>query len=391
MKNNLKNEENNSLIIDSDEYTNENEYEDGYQSFSWFTQIILWLYLLYIFSFKSLNYYIFIIIYCIYFFTNVILSEWTSLLYNAITLNELFTKLFYSPLEIYFYLSKMSNNCFEDFFHFIGINKLNFMEKQKYFFPYYSCRDISGLIILKTPLKNTNIKFLHAKIHVSQYIYDDISRFDYDKQYNKYKKIYMEEKIENNSNGIYAGHNYYLKDYKFYYWYETLIKLDEKSNISYFVNIYFFLFFKIICLGKIYEMFIFRFIHKADKFARRENIIRIRKIISTRYNLSTPEISKKYGKVAPCVNYNGKFYYFDQEKSVYISSNVIPIFPNEKEINKKYGGNMFLMEKNIDDLINKGEEYKSKSNGNDSSDLTADYLIKVNESHDQYTSISLSD
>ena len=39
MKNNSKNEENNSLIIDSDEYTNENEYEDGYQSFSWFTQL----------------------------------------------------------------------------------------------------------------------------------------------------------------------------------------------------------------------------------------------------------------------------------------------------------------------------------------------------------------
>ena len=383
MNKNSENEETNSLIIDSDEYTSENDSEQIYQNCSWFTQIILWLYLLYIFFFKSLNYYILIIIYCIYFFINVSHSKWTSLLYNAMTLNALFTKLFYSPLEICFYLH--GTNCFEDFLHCMGFHNFECMKK-KYFFPYYSCRDISGLIILKTPLKNKNKKFLHVEIYVSQYIYDDISRIDYEKQYNKYKKLYT--KIENNCNELYPRDKYYLKDYKFYYCYETLIKLDEKSNISYFVNIYFFLFFKIICLGKIYEMFIFRFIHKANKFVKRENIIKIRKIISTRYNLSTPEISKKYGKVAPCVNYNGKFYYFDKEKSVYISSNVIPIFPNEKEINKKYGGNMFLMEKNIDDLINKGEEYKSKSNGNDSSDLTPDYLIKINESHNQYTSIS---
>lgn len=375
-----KNEENDSLILDFDEYDNDSPgmEEENYQYGSWLIQIILWIYLIYIIFSKNINYIIIIIIYCIYLFINIFMSKWTLLLYNSISLNTLFTKLFYSPLEISF--------CVNNKNFFDCLNNLDCMDKNKYSFPYYSCKDVSGLIVLKTPLKNKNIKYLHVYIECKIYMFDDISKKDFENQYNNYQKIYIDETIKNSSNNIYTKYCYYLRDYKFKYHFETLIKLDEKSYISYFVNVYLFIFFKIICLGKLYEMFIFRYIYKAEKFIKRENTINIRKVISTRYKLNTPEISKKYAKLTPCVNFNGKFYFFNKEKSIYVLPGVIPILPDEKEMNKKYNGSYFTMDKNFDNLIKKGKEYKTDENK--SSDLTVDYLIKVNDNQNQYTNIS---
>ena len=107
MKKIEKNEENDSLILDFDEYDNDSpgREEENYKYGSWLIQIILWIYLIYIIFSKNINYIIIIIIYCIYLFINIFMSKWTLLLYNSISLNTLFAKLFYSPLEIYFCLN----------------------------------------------------------------------------------------------------------------------------------------------------------------------------------------------------------------------------------------------------------------------------------------------
>ena len=55
-------------------------------------------------------------------------------------------------------------------------------------------------------------------------------------------------------------------------------------------------------------------------------------------------------------------------------------------MNKKYNGHFFTRDENVDNLIKKGKEYKIDENK--SSDLTVDYLIKVNDNQNQYTNIS---
>ena len=363
--------------------------KECYSIISWISQIILWIYFIYIFFTGNINYIIITAIYGIYLLVHIFLNHSILLLYYSINLNTLFTKLFFSPLEISFSLYNNFINYFDVRLCKKVIECLT--KKEKYIFPYYSCKDISGLIVLKTPSTLKNIKFLQVKIYLLKYMIDDFSRKDYNDQNEKYSNKYIDKNLINKNNSNFIHTDIYIKNYKFSNSFETLIKLEDKSYIYYLVNVYLYIFFQIICLGSLYNLFIFRYIMWAQTFVKRENIIIIRKIISTRYNLGS--MSKKLEKLNPLVNYNGKFYFFDKEKSVYVRPDVIPRFADTEESEIKQDKNRELKHycseqhfKHLyDELIDKGEEFKNETKTEKSLDLSADYFIKVNHEKNQFS------
>lgn len=130
--------------------------------------------------------------------------------------------------------------------------------------------------------------------------------------------------------------------------------------------------------------FFLYFVNEVDKFTKRENLIIIKKLFSTRNNLNNPENSKKYEKYNPCVNLNGKFFYFDKNKTGFAFPNIIPIpSPSSVEISYNERSNLVINNyENFQKLIKMEKRFEIKAK-NENNQLKADYLIKVNESKNQ--------
>ena len=152
------------------------------------------------------------------------------------------------------------------------------------------------------------------------------------------------------------------------------------------MNIYMFLFLKIICFGIVYDIVLFHYINPLENYNTRQNIIIIRKLISTRNDLASKDISINYEKFDPCLNFNGRFYYFDKNETAYTFPGIIPI-PPPKSIKLNNNTDFFSLIYNYNvfkQLIGKAEEYKPEEN-NENAKLKADYFIKVDENRGQYS------
>ena len=205
-----------------------------YMIYSWIFQIIIWIYLLYAFYTKYFNYIIFGIIYIIYLLINLSMNKWFFLLCNIKTLDELFSEFFYSKIDIKFesyerICDKCCDNCCDICYDNFKIRKNEFD------FPYYSYRDVSGLILLKNKVSQIkkSIKYFPVKLVLNIYFGDNITKKDYkelrDKFCNKYVDyniIHFNEKITINN---------YETRYKEY---EFLIKTENNFFISLLINIY---------------------------------------------------------------------------------------------------------------------------------------------------------
>ena len=379
MKKDKQELETKSLIIDYDKknelFRNDEFYKDNdkecYLYFSWISQIIVIGYLFYIFLTKNVNYIVLIIIYVIYLYIQIIFHPWYKLIINIKSLNELMFDLFYSPINLYFEsFEKKFFGCLES-------------SKDQYEFPYYSYRDVSGLIVLKTSFFKKSAKYLPVKLYFNLYYADNITKKDYHEQIAKFTQKYIDNNIRFFKEKITCGNFHIQKDKEFEL---LLIKLDKSKFLSLFINIYMFLFFKIICLGKIYDLFFLHYVNEIKEYNPRESMIIIRKIFSTRNNLTTPENSKKYEKFNPCINYNGKLYYFDNNKIAYTLPNVIPIEPSESnESNDIYNQSSYINNyKSFEKLIEKAVKFESETK-KENINIKADYLIKVDENKGQFS------
>jgi hypothetical protein len=268
------------------------------------------------------------------------------------TINSLFQKLFFSEPEIHFSIEKdiFSNEVLEEI-------KFNF----------YSSKDISGLIKLDS-IKNKKCIFI--KIYLIIYPADNLTVFDKNNQLEKIKEKYEKFYVKEN--------NFILKNFNNK---EILLKIDDKSFISHFINFYTYLFFILICASGLYDIFYYYYLDK-DFSDRRKNIIIIRKLYSSRYNLSDSLYQKKYEKLNPCVRINETMYDFDENKSVHVMQGVLPILPSEDELKNLRD---YKTSDEIDKLIKTGIEFKK-----DKIDISTDYLVKIDQNKSQVSQYGLN-
>ena len=217
-------------------------------------------------------------------------------------------------------------------------------------FPYYSSRDVSGLLELNIS-KNSFKDKAYAALEIQEEINfaDEISYLDLVRFKNVLDRIYPDFDLS-------ISDERKLPSYKSYH----LVRIAEKEPCT--VNIIFYILFTIIPIVEIYKCYINSYIY--------EKTFVIRKLISTRYDLN----QDKYQNFIPYIKILGQEYSFDSNDYNYINSiyNVKP--PTENEINvasqfnnkvPKYECESFI---NIKDEIKIGivkdePNYREESNG----------------------------
>ncbi len=158
----------------------------------------------------------------------------------------------------------------------------------KYYFNYYSCRDVSGLFVLNTNKKNINKKlFIMLELIKEIRFARDNSKSDYEKEKLKFK----DERIVNNN----------IKDFKFkeeiniddiekYY----MIKLGNKD--CFFINSFWFFIFTLLSFAEIYKLFLnYKCIYQT---------FTVRKLVSNRNDLSKTNTLNIYNPELNLINQN---------------------------------------------------------------------------------------
>ena len=151
---------------------------------------------------------------------------------------------------------------------------------------YKSFRDVSGLLVLNCG-KSKKIRKAYVELEIKLEINfaDAISYSDYVKAKNDF---YSQNKYADDYTQLYEEIT--VKDLKHHY----LIKIMDKDPCT--INMFFYILFCIITLAQIYKIYFSTFcIHK--KFT-------IRKLISTRYDLGSPQYGPNYEPLNPQISLN---------------------------------------------------------------------------------------
>ena len=186
--------------------------------------------------------------------------------------------------------------------------------REKLIFPYYSGRDVSGLFYLNCDKDNIRKKkYLKLELLVEVNFADALSCMDYENE----KNIF----IERNKN----------KDSEFdFYELKTipgmqnlnLIKIGESESCI--ANCCCFALFTFLTLAEIYKLY-FNSICVYQKF-------KIRKLISTRYNITEQEFEEKYEKLNPQMNLIQQTYFFEPNEYNYLNNDFQVNLPTEEEL-----------------------------------------------------------
>ena len=186
--------------------------------------------------------------------------------------------------------------------------------RENYIIPYYCCRDVSGLFVLNTD-KNKIRKKAFIKLELKDNINfaEAISYYDYICEKNNFisrnehRDVYfkMKEKkiIEN------LKHHY-------------LINLGDSSPC--FVHFFWFLIFTILPLAEFYKIYF-------NSLCIYQNYT-IRKLISSRYDLSTHENNAKYDKFNPQLNLITQQIIFEPNSYIFINPFFNPTKPSEEKL-----------------------------------------------------------
>lgn len=321
-----------NLLIDNSEKSKGQKKEYSLNDiFCWFFSITLWtsiiiiLYLLYtenyqkLFENEQLLYSISIISYlmCI---ISELFSNTSKLLYNKQSRDEIYQKmgkLFKTPPKITF-----ECQCY----HYRIVNKeridgngnVEHYSKEvkeitytgSYNMPYYSSRDISGLFYL-----NCEEAYIYQKYYVGLILSeeinfaDKISILDYKNRKNDYynKNRKKDEKMDFKETRTIPGlvtHN--------------LVSIGRGE--LFFVNFAFFLISTLLGLGELYKIYINRFL-VYQKY-------KIRKIISTRFNLN----QSKYSEFNPRLNLISQELTYEPETYNYINDDASMELPTQLEL-----------------------------------------------------------
>ena len=171
-------------------------------------------------------------------------------------------------------------------------------------FPYYTFRDISGLLNLN--YGNSEKFYLYLKIYTELDFCDEITKADYEN---------FKMQLEEEENRKYA--KYKLNEFKYLGYYPNVI-VEFGQSSPYKLSLFIIL--SLLTVGHIY-------LQIRDGPYEKE-IITIKKVISSRNNLSEPKFNELYNDLNPMININNQIEKIDNF-----------IFINTKYTNQNYNNN----------------------------------------------------
>ena len=182
--------------------------------------------------------------------------------------------------------------------------------------PYYSVRDVSGLFYLNCD-KAIAIKKSFIKLKVKEEINfaDPISIMDYQNEIdlfyanNRYKDKFFEFSEERKIPGL-IHHN--------------LIKMGE--NEPFLSKYFFFILSTFLALSEFYKLY-FNSLCIFQRF-------KVRKLISTRYDLNQPLYQEKYQPLIPQINLMNKTYDYKPQEYNYLNNDYQLNLPTQEELEK---------------------------------------------------------
>ena len=185
---------------------------------------------------------------------------------------------------------------------------------ESYSMPFYSARDVSGLFYLNCDEAFVKKK-LYIKLELDEEINfaDEVSYMDYEfykEQFwrrNRFRDVYMDFNETRKVPGL-VHHN--------------LIKIGQKE--PWFVSFGWFMFTTLLTVCEFYKLYI-NTLFVYQKF-------KIRKILSTRYNLNDQAYDKKYSKLVPQLNLITEQYKYQPDNYNYINPDSQLDLPTEEEL-----------------------------------------------------------
>jgi hypothetical protein len=188
--------------------------------------------------------------------------------------------------------------------------------RDSYNLPYYSTKDVSGLFLLRMDLAQAKKKAF-IKLHLQKEVNfaDSISYMDYLSQKdlfwrrNRFYDVHMDFNETRYIPGM-EKHN--------------LVKIGNEDPSS--VAIGWYILFVILTFGQFYKQYV-------DSFCVFQNF-KIRKLVSTRYNLLEPQFIQQYQPLMPALNLVVEQYSYQPQETGYCSSDVQPVLPTQEELEK---------------------------------------------------------
>ena len=194
------------------------------------------------------------------------------------------------------------------------------------FFDYYSSRDVSGLFNLNyDKSKITNKFYVKLELLTDFGFADAITFSDYQKEKDEFynKNLHVDVFMDFHVNNIVDG----LTSY-------NLINITDSNPCG--MSVFWFIFFSLIGIAQLYKMYInSKCIYKS---------FTIRKIISSRYKLTTEECDIKYKNVDPVISYEDLNIRLATNEFGYISNDFNLQLPTQEEIEsaQQYKDKVFI-------------------------------------------------
>ena len=183
-------------------------------------------------------------------------------------------------------------------------------------FQYYCVRDMSGLFKLDIPNAYMNRKAF-IKLHLDKEINfaDPVSFYDYKLQK---ENFWNENKMRDNQIEITESRD--IPNFSSY----NLVKIGNYDPE--YIGVLWYLLFTFIPVTQFYRNYF-------DSLCIEQNF-KIRKLLSTRYNLNDRDNSMKYNAFNPSLSVNDQRYFYDNQNTGYVFNNVQVDYPTLDEINK---------------------------------------------------------
>ena len=185
---------------------------------------------------------------------------------------------------------------------------------ETYFMPYYSVRDVSGLFYLNGDRAYIQNKcYIKLQLREEINFADAISIMDYE----------IQKMLFNNRN---RGRDLYYDFFESRFipglTSHNLVRIGQKEPCS--VNFCLLLLFTFLTFAEFYKAYVNSFCIE-QKF-------KIRKIVSTRYNLNQPIYDKKYTASNPQINLISQVFKYEPQDYNYLNDNYEVTLPTEEEI-----------------------------------------------------------
>ena len=188
--------------------------------------------------------------------------------------------------------------------------------KEDFYIPYYSSRDVSGLFYLNCD-KNLigKITFIKLKLEEEINFADAISYMDYE----LYKRDFCKKIRPVDTHNEYwetrtiSGLNHHY-----------LVSIGGKNPCT--VNFFLFFLSVIFTVCQFYKIYV-------NSLCLTQNF-KIRKIVSTRYDLNQPIYKEKYSKFDPYLNLITQQCIYDQSDFNYLNQDIQSILPHKEELEK---------------------------------------------------------